>query len=645
MRTRLHFVLIIFLIFVVNSCSPLVLTLFSEHWDIISDTLLTRSTSPYIDSPDAVVVWDLEDLNVVKAGWDIIREHHVRIQIFTEEGKKYANIRIPYMYTDKITQIKAQTILPDGRRIPLKPGDVFDEGFENIIMFKKFALPGVEDNCIIEYQYQSRTGSVGATLPKYFQSDLHTEYSKFKITLPGGFSYVANARNAPDDYVAPVEEKIHIPNDFLPTKTFSWEYSNLPPVKDEVYLFNREDHLFSIGLQLTRYVDQHIDVTFLKTWEDMNEILVEEYDSYLHPDREIGRYLKKIKSDTHSDTLSPRDIFKYVRDELNPRGYNSIFTRDISKVIKFNSASPTERNLLLTVLLREAGYDADPVIISRRSNGRISIASPTLMDFDHLIVRLKEQDKTTLLDASDKYSSFALMPADNFCGIGLVIAEGEANFIKFPYHGEQSKRTILTNCQLGSDGALTGNFNIHSTGHYASSLRKRFALATDTVQFAYAELVNHLPGIIIERVALEMNMNDYYLPVETQIFFQIPDYYADQGDMIYIPTNFYQNFKENELVDEERIHPIQFYTTFKINETVNFTLPDSCEIIEYPDDFLYRGPGQHFRKQIRPTRGAIQFAWQYQRDENIFDSEDYPALKDFFTNVIAADQAMLLLKF
>lgn len=634
---------VLLLVTIVISCSPV--SLFNEHWNKSESISFERSTSPYPDSPDAVVIWDLENLEVIKKGWDLIREHHVRIQIFTEEGKKYANIRIPYWYSNKISHIKAQTILPNGKRIPLKQEDIFDEGLEKVVMFKTFALPGVEDQCIIEYQYQIRTGGIGTTSPKYFQWDLHVEHSRFKVTLPGGFSYTANIRNPPDDYEEPVEEKIFMPHDAFPTKTFTWEYTDLKPLKNEPYIFNRKDHLFSLGLQLLKYEDNYSDITFVKTWENITDLLLEDYDSYFNSAGELGKLLEKIQKHTNTDELTPRDIFKYLRDEMTLRGFSGIFARDVHDVIRTNAASSAEKNLLLVVLLRQAGYEADAVIISRRSNGKISLSAPSIADFDHLIVQLREDEDFTLLDASDKYATFSLMPADNYSSIGMVVEKGEANFIKFPYHGKQSHRNIITNCQLSENGSLSGSFNIQSTGHYASALREVHSLTNDDLKFAYDELVPHIPGIIVDSVIIDMNLDDFQKPVKTKVYFQIPEFLSGGGEMIYFPSTFYKSFSENLLVDEERQYPIEFHNTFIVRETINLQLPQNIEIVETPKNIYNQGPDQFFRKQIQPGVNAIQFAWTFQRNENFLEADRYGELRNFYTNAIAADQAKLILKY
>lgn len=640
-RILLCLILLISLIFTIFSCAPA--SLFSDHWDKIAPPEFERTTSPYEDSPDAVIVFDLERMLVDLHEWDIVRERHVRIQIFTEAGKEWADVRIPFWHDHIVSEIKAQTILPDGRRIKLEQDDIFEEGTEKKLRYKVFALPGVEDQCIIEYQYKYRTTSLGVVQPKYFQDYLRTEYSKFSMTLPQGFEYNATTRNLPRDYSQP--EEIEYDSPYAKNlRRFTWEFYDLAPIKDEPYMYNREDHLFSINMQLVRFVNQYNDITFIEEWEDLNKIVLEEYDSYFRNSGPLEKLLAEIRPLDPAQGIQPRDVFLFARDELTRSSSYSIWPDPMHDVIKHRQGSRVEKNLLLTALLRQAGFQADPVLIARRSYGKLSLSSPNLNNFNHVIVRLTEGEKLSLLDAGFPYSTYTLMPYDNYSGVGLLVAEGDAMFIQFPTATQPSKRDVLTSCKLHDSGSLTGSFQIKSTEFYASRLRSIYAEIEDAEKFAYDELIDHIPGIIVDSVGVNLNLEDMREPVLSTIHFQIPEYFAPGTDMIYLPTTFFQGFQTNELVSEERTHAIEFNYTMRQQEIVNLELPPGYEVMEAPQPSSISGPGIFFQKQIRPTGNMVQFVWKHQLVEILQPAEKYKQIRNFYTEAVAADQGVLVIK-
>ncbi|NQV49524.1 MAG: DUF3857 domain-containing protein [Candidatus Marinimicrobia bacterium] len=621
------------------SCGPA--SFFSDHWNKAEPEFLQRMTSPYENSADAVIMFDLEKVYVDKQEWDVIREHHVRIQIFTEAGKEYANIRIPFWNDDRVSNIKAQTILPDGRRIPLQQADIFEEGDEETWLYKVFTLPGVEEHCIIEYQYKYNDNSIAVLQPKYFQSRLYTEYCEFSMTLPQGFEYTALPRNTPDNYSAPEATEILTP-DRKTLKKYTWVVHDLEPIKDEPYMYNREDHLFSILIQMVSYRDQFNNITFIKEWEDMNDLILEEYDPYMGSSGLLKKLLTEVVPSDSTTGVEARDLFLFVRDKITLSEFKHFWPDPMYNVIKAKTANRVEKNLLLMALLRQAGFTADPVLISRRSNGKISTLAPALADFNHLIVQLQQGGKSTLLDASSAYSTFELMPADNYSGIGLLVAEGEALLVSFPMDPAPSTRDVLTTCKLDESGSLKGSFQIRSTAQFAYSLRRDFADAKDEMTFAYDDIVDHIPGIIVDSVRFDMNMDDMRKPVELMIYFQIPDYFSPAENLTYLTTCFYQGFRANRLVSEKRHHPIEFNSTFRIKEIVNMELPDGFEVIESPEYCGITGPGITFQKVVKPQGGWVQISWNHQLNKLFQPPNQYEALRDFYSEAIAADKAVVV---
>src|SRR6185312_5631001 len=81
-----------------------------------------------------------------------------RIKIFTEEGKKYADVEIPYLKGSfSISDVKARTIHPDGTVIPFT-GQVYDKVVVKSkslkVQEKTFTMPDVQPGSIIEYKYR-----------------------------------------------------------------------------------------------------------------------------------------------------------------------------------------------------------------------------------------------------------------------------------------------------------------------------------------------------------------------------------------------------------------------------------------------------------------------------------------------------------
>src|SRR6266536_2724372 len=91
------------------------------------------------------------------AGHTPHEDNYFRIKILTEEGRKYADIEIPFVKRrEDVVNIKARTIRPDGSIVNFD-GKIFEKTIVKAkglkYLAKTFTLPEVQAGSIIEYYY------------------------------------------------------------------------------------------------------------------------------------------------------------------------------------------------------------------------------------------------------------------------------------------------------------------------------------------------------------------------------------------------------------------------------------------------------------------------------------------------------------
>jgi len=95
-----------------------------QEWSEVSRDILDMTAIPEDPEADAVVLFDKATV-AITLRFQLVQQRHVRIKILTQRGLRYANISIPFWHKDKVKNLKAHTILPDGKRINLKKKDIF----------------------------------------------------------------------------------------------------------------------------------------------------------------------------------------------------------------------------------------------------------------------------------------------------------------------------------------------------------------------------------------------------------------------------------------------------------------------------------------------------------------------------------------
>src|SRR5580765_4000783 len=90
---------------------------------------------------------------------DFHESAYIRIKIFTDEGKKYGDVEIPYYpkYWD-LRHVEARVTRPDGTIVPFS-GKMYDKTVVKTggihVVSKNFAVPDLQPGSILEYRYDA----------------------------------------------------------------------------------------------------------------------------------------------------------------------------------------------------------------------------------------------------------------------------------------------------------------------------------------------------------------------------------------------------------------------------------------------------------------------------------------------------------
>ena len=126
----------------------------ADEWQPISPEDLQMKREPKAPTAAAIYLYRQVDRDDA----DNSEVVYSRIKILTDEGRKYANVEIPYLKgSNSIRSLRARVIRPDGSIIEFD-GTVYDKALVKArgvkMMSKSFTLPSVEVGSIIEYRYR-----------------------------------------------------------------------------------------------------------------------------------------------------------------------------------------------------------------------------------------------------------------------------------------------------------------------------------------------------------------------------------------------------------------------------------------------------------------------------------------------------------
>ncbi len=174
----------------------LIATLSTSLWSIsfqpVSPEELKMTTEPKAPGAPAIILFREVDRD--DRGYTAHEDVYFRIKILTEEGRKYADIEIPFFKGEgNIVNIHARTIKPDGTIVDFN-GKAFDKSIVKArglkYMAKTFTMPDVQVGSILEYYYTENLRNIVFDSHWILSNELFTKKAKFTLN-PYNSNYIS----------------------------------------------------------------------------------------------------------------------------------------------------------------------------------------------------------------------------------------------------------------------------------------------------------------------------------------------------------------------------------------------------------------------------------------------------------------------
>jgi hypothetical protein len=429
------------------------------------------------------------------------------------------------------------------------------------------------------------------------------------------------------------------------TKTVStFNLENIPALKEEPYVNNIDNYRSSAKYELSYVKLPDTPVKhYSTTWEDVVETIYKS-SNFGTELKKSGYYEDDIDAliSTVSDpNIRMELIFNFVKSKVKWNEYYSKYTNDgVKKAYKEHVGNVAEINLMLTSMLRYAGLNANPVLISTRDNG-IPIF-PTREGYNYVISCVEFPAGKVLLDATNKYSSPNILPYRVLNWEGRIIKKNGTSSLISLYPNENSKTTTLMLINLSEDGSIEGSCRSVKTNHSALSYRNRYN-NSDENDFL-EKLENKYDGLEVSDFKVN-NLVELTKPIIEIYKFAIDNQTDIIGDKIYFSPLFFLKSKENPFKLEKREFPVDFGypSTSLYRFTIN--LPEGYKVESVPKAEAFALPENFglFKYNLSHNESTIQLLIETKINSPIISSLYYEALKAYFNKLIEKENEQIVL--
>lgn len=589
------------------------------------------------------------EFNLNREGsWEIITQVSVKIKIYKKEGFKYANQEIAYYVggnsKEEVNISDAYTYnLVAGKieKTKLESESEFKEEVNDRWNLKKITFPSVKEGSIIEFSYKIISPYISNFNDWYFQSEIPVDLVQYEVYIPQYFRY----RTVITGYeTIKTEQKDITGIDFNSTK-YIYSAINVPPIKDEEFVKNINNYTSVLKYELAsiQYPNKpNKDVAL--NWEDVSKSIYENdnfgrelnFKSYF--EEEITPLIHEFPNE--SDRMVK--LFEYVQNRMNWNNNNSYNCEfGVKKAFKEKTGNSADINLMLVAILRHAGIDANPIIVSTRSNG--VAVFPSRFAYNYVIagVKLKNSENIILLDATNKNTLPDIVPLNTLNWFGrMLMPNGISKEIPLEPK-KQSNKSITILAEIVDDLSIKGKVREVSNEYLALLYREKKGYLTN--ESLIEKIEKECQGTEIEELLVK---NEKSKPINLTYSFNSNNLVEIIGDKLYLSPLLFLEMNENPFKSEKRNYPIEFDFPQKINYNISVKLPENHEVESFPTSVNYKTQDGSlaFNFNGSVSNGMIQIVSSFEINSLLLPANDYEMVKSFFKEMINKQTEKIVLK-
>ena len=605
-------------------------------------------------------------------------EVHQRIKIYTKEGFDYATKMISLYQgessssREEVKGLKAYTYNLEGGKIvkdKLTKSGIFDEETSKYRSTTKFTMPNIKEGCIIEFEYivQSPFTSIDDVT---FQQLIPIKRMELKVSTPEYYKY-SKILNPRASFVPTIEETTErgqitltskaravsqrvVSKTINSTRTIDYKANvimstmdNIPPLKDENYVDNLSNYQAKLILELEEIAWPDEPIKYLSTsWEKVTKTIYDDSDfgDQLKKNNYYEDDLNALLSGVPETDLPQRAaiVFNHVKSKVKWNDYYGYTSEQgVAKAYKQGTGNSGDINLMLTSMLRYAGLDANPVLVSTKSNGIPLI--PTRSGFNYVITAVSLDDSTILLDATRKFTTANILPTNSLNWLGRLIKEdGSSGWVDL-IPKITSNESVSLNVKLSSDLSASGKVRHQFTNYQAKNIRNRFD------NYNNEEIIKSLEKdkgeIDITELELE-HMYDINEAVSESYSYVLNNAMEDIGGNLYVTPLLFLASKENPFKEDVRSYPIDFVYPIADKYMVNVMIPEGYTVESLPESVKYQfnGADGEFTYLSKLNGNFIQFSVSLDLNKTLILPEEYQQFKEFYQLMIEKQTEQVVLK-
>ena len=606
---------------------------------------------------EAVVLYEIGNTsfhgNDNSGYFEMYMEKRIKIKILKQAGIKYSEFEIPYYQEgyklEEIKNLEAVTYnYEDGRlsKTELDKKNVFEEKINNNWSCKKFAMPNVKEGSIIEVSYTIVSPYLFNIREWEFQKKIPVVYSRFRLeAIPYYvYTYIMTGARQFDEYT----------HGIVPNSTVQWgslkyqlyEYymgmKDIPTFRDEEFITSEKDYMIRLNFQLSKiYYTQGGSKEIMSTWPALcNDFLKE--DSFGKYISAATKEAKKILPSLDLAGKTPEDQIKIITDYVKSNySWNGNVTKfasgKVSDLLKQKRGNSAELNLFLAGMLSAANIKAQPVLLSTRKHGMVSLSHPFQQFLNYVIVQAHTGEKNVLIDATEPMLLYNELPERCINVKGLVVEKNSEQWIDIVQDDlalTEKEFDLKFNDELT---VLTSEIKYNAYSYDAYNYRTTYSGESKNLYDFFVKKSVEPKGDIDVENYTELD-KPFVISFKTESA-------SEKADKLFIAPFLNQSQTDNLFKQTKRTLPVDLIHRHAAKYKSTIHIPEGYKVDYLPKEIKYNAKLMiiNYFAIENPEKRQIEVTADYQFKNYIYEAKDYQILKALFDQMIKTFNDMIVL--
>ncbi len=589
-------------------------------------------------------------------------DNYLRIKILTEEGRKYADVEIPfYKQQEDIVNIHARTIRPDGSTADFG-GKVFEKyivkgkfsGTHIKVLVKAFTLTDVQVGSIIEYSYTRDFHEYTLYDSRWILSDeLFTKKARFMLKPFLGDSYNEVSVRWTWNFLLPDSS----PPKETPDHLIRMEVSNVPAFEMEDYMPPADELKWRVDFY---YIEGLPDKDAEAYWKRNGKKWNGESDGIVNKRGAMEHAVAEIVSPSDPPELKLRKIYDRVQtlrntsyeeqkteQEQKRAKEKAVDNANVEQIWKRGYGNGIQLTRLFLGLARAAGFEAYECWVASRNE---YFFTPKTMQSNKLntnVVLVKLNGKDLFLDPGGAFTPFGLLMWPETGTPGLKLDKDGGTWITTTLpQASESQIAREGKLKLTDSGDLEGKLTVTYTGLEAMSHRLDERHADDVERKKYLEerVTSQIGAAGEANLTNKPDWASSETPLVAEYDIKIPGWAAGAGRRAMIPAAVFTAAEKGIFDHANRTHPIYFDYPYEKADDITIELPPGWQVSSLPTPQDQDGRVIRYIMKVDKNGETLHLTRKLTIDIMMVDKKYYAALRNFFQAIRTGDGEQIVLQ-